>query len=51
MKQKHNVTVENLGIEIFIGDLVGFVSGVVIIRMGETVVFVLVIVVFLLCLG
>ena len=40
MKQKHNVTVENLGIEISTGDLAGLASGAVTIRMGDTVVFV-----------
>ncbi len=40
MKQKHNVTVEGLGIEISTGDLAGLASGAVTIRMGDTVVFV-----------
>ncbi len=40
MKQKHNVTVESLGIEISTGDLAGLASGAVTIRMGDTVVFV-----------
>ena len=40
MKQKHNVTVENLGIEISTGSLAGLANGSVTIRMGDTVVFV-----------
>jgi len=40
MKQKHNVTVEGLGIEISSGDLAGLASGAVTIRQGDTVVFV-----------
>ena len=40
MKQKHNVTVEGLGIEISTGDLAGLANGSVTISMGETVVFV-----------
>jgi polyribonucleotide nucleotidyltransferase len=40
MKQKHNVSVEGLGIEISTGTLAGLASGAVTIRMGETELFV-----------
>lgn len=40
MKQKHNVIVEGLGIEISTGDLAGLANGAVTIRTGDTVVFV-----------
>ena len=40
MKQKQNVNIEALGIEISTGDLAGLANGAVTIRMGETVVFV-----------
>ncbi|MGK0456077.1 MAG: polyribonucleotide nucleotidyltransferase [Lentimonas sp.] len=40
MKQKHNVTVEGLGIEISTGTLAGLASGAVTIRMGDTELFV-----------
>lgn len=40
MKQKHNVTIEELGIEISTGDLANLASGSVTIRMDDTVVFV-----------
>ena len=40
MKQKHNVTVEGLGIEISTGTLAGLASGAVTISMGETELFV-----------
>ena len=40
MKQKHNVTVEGLGIEISTGTLAGLASGAVTIRQGETELFV-----------
>lgn len=40
MKQKHNVTVKELGIEISTGDLANLASGSVTIRMNDTVVFV-----------
>lgn len=40
MKQKHNVTVEGLGIEISTGSLAGLASGAVTIRQGETELFV-----------
>ena len=35
MKQKHNVTVDNLDIEISTGTLAGLASGAVTIRSGE----------------
>ncbi|MFO8026636.1 MAG: polyribonucleotide nucleotidyltransferase [Opitutales bacterium] len=40
MKQKHNVSVEGLGIEISTGTLAGLASGAVTIRQGETELFV-----------
>lgn len=40
MKQKHNVSVENLDIEFSTGTLAGLASGAVTIRSGETTVFV-----------
>lgn len=40
MKQKHNVTVKDMGIEFSTGNLAGLASGAVTIRMGDTVVFV-----------
>ena len=40
MKQKHNVTVEDLGIEISTGTLAGLASGAVTIKKGETELFV-----------
>ena len=40
MKQKHNVTVDNLDIEISTGTLAGLASGAVTIRSGETSLFV-----------
>lgn len=40
MKQKHNVTVADLGIEISTGTLAGLASGAVTIRMGDTELFV-----------
>ncbi|MGB0344434.1 MAG: polyribonucleotide nucleotidyltransferase, partial [Coraliomargarita sp.] len=40
MKQKHNVTVEGLGIEISTGTLAGLASGAVTIRQGDTELFV-----------
>ena len=40
MKQKHNVTVEGLDIEISTGTLAGLASGAVTIRSGETELFV-----------
>ena len=40
MKQKHNVTVEDLDIEISTGSLAGLANGAVTIQLGDTVVFV-----------